>query len=282
LKTGFYRGVPFEDYVAWDAANSHGLQTLIRQTPAHLRYELDHGGTEETEALAVGHLLHVAVLEPESWARGYVVAPHLDRRTKAGKAALAAFEAEHQDATVVAPERHALVSAMAAALLAHPTAKEILAGPGVSELSLLWEEGGMPCKARLDRVGQLGAEAVIGDVKTCTDASRRTFERSVHTYGYHIQAAHYIAGAEAVVPQPAGNPRRRFLYICVEKTPPHCVAVYEIDDFALGEGDVLRRRALRAWMACRESGDWPGYGAGADIVSIPQWAIRSFDDAPEI
>lgn len=279
---GIHRGVSFDDYAAWDAANSHGLITLSKKTPAHLRYELDHAGAERTEALDFGYLLHLAVLEPDRFSSEAVVAPTMDKRSKAGKQAALEFEAAHAGARILAPEKHAKLIAMRDSVYAHPTAREFLMGPGISEASLVWEEEGMPCKARPDRIGRIGASAVLGDLKTAACADRRTFERAVQSYGYHIQAAHYVAGAEKCVPQPEGNPHRRFVFIVIEKEPPYCVALYEIDDAALNEGDTRRRVALRTWRRCRESGEWPGYADGIDTVSLPAWAFEVFDNSADL
>ena len=279
---GLHRGVSFDEYTSWDAANAHGLSILTKRTPAHLRYELDHGGSERTEALDIGYLLHLAVLEPDKFAAQAVIAPKVDKRTKAGKQEWLEFEAAHIGASLVAPEKHSALIGMRDAVYAHPTAREFLMGPGMSEVSAVWEEEGMPCKLRADRIGRIGASAVIGDLKTALCADRRTFERAVYTYGYHLQGAHYVSGVEHCIPQPEGNPHRRYIFIVVEKDPPYCVALYEIDDAALGEGDTRRKQALRTWRKCRETGQWPGYSEGMDTVSLPAWAFEVFDNSADL
>lgn len=281
------KDVPFDRYAEWDAANSHGLVTLAYRTPAHLHYELTHGGKERTASLELGWLAHRCILEPEAYAAdldGIAVAPPCDRRTKEGKALWAKFLCDNEgreiytqkDFDKVAETRRA-VEAMRDSVMAHPTAREALAR-GVSEVSILWDEDGMQCKARLDHIGAVGEAGVIVDLKTVQSASRSAVERDLFRYGYQIQGAHYLAGLEAVSPQPAGNSRRRFLLICVEKTPPYLCAVYELDNVAITDGEDRRKRALRIWRACQNSGVWPGYPDGCEIVSTPPWVKSVFEE----
>jgi len=98
----------------------------------------------------------------------------------------------------------------------------------------------------------------------------------VQAYGYHVQAVHYLAGLESLVPIPAGNPFRRFVFFVVESEPPHCVAAYELDDAALNEGAIQRARYLQKWRECVESQVWPGYAPGIDYCSLPAWAFKNY------
>lgn len=279
-KPGIYRGVAFDDYAAWDAVNSHILTGLAR-TPAHLHYELLNGGPEPTPSLDLGWLLHLAMLEPERYADEFVIPPKVDRRTKAGKATWVEFEAGAAGKRLIDAGTVAKVEAMRAALLAHPSAGEWLRSKGANEISVVWidPETGVVCKARIDRIGMLGEWPIVGDVKTARNAGRRAFERVIFDYGYHLQAQHYLAGLHAIAPIAEGQPFRRFCFFVVENDPPHCVAVYELDESALVEAEQARQLRLRTWRQCVETGRWPGYGAGVDLVSLPPWAFRIQGDA---
>lgn len=279
-KPGIYRDVPFEEYAAWDAVNSHILTGLAR-TPAHVRYEMLHGGKEPTPALDLGWLLHLAVLEPDRYSAEFVIPPKVDRRTNEGKAAWAQFGAANAGKRFVDAETVQKVEAMRDALLAHPSAGEWFRSKGANEVSLVWgdESTGVICKARIDRVGYVGEWPIVGDVKTARSAARRAFERSIIDYGYHVQAQHYLAGLQALAPIPEGQPFRRFCFFAVETEPPHCVAVWELDESALVAAEQDRQRYLRTWRQCVESGVWPGYGDGIDLVSLPPWAFKIQGDA---
>lgn len=282
LKPGWYKDVDFDTYVRWDAVNSHLLKGFSR-TPAHVRYEMLHGGMDPTDSTERGWLLHLAVLEPERFRAEVTVAPKVDRRTKAGKQEWAEFTAAHDGHFVVEDDEYRTTCLMRDSLLAHPTARLLLTGRGVNELSIVWEEreAGVLCKARLDRVTELNEYPVIVDVKTARDASRRAFESQIVKLSYHIQASHYVRGLEAIRPVPAGNPYRRFLFAVVESAPPHLTAVYELAEEALAQAEQDRQRYLRTWRACAESGRFPGYPDGVDLVGLPAWAYRNFEGINE-
>jgi len=275
---GLHRGVDFDTYWSWDAVNSSILKGFAGKTPAHVRYELDHGGKESTPALDLGWLTHLAVLEPERFEAGITIAPKIDKRTTAGKQAWTEFQAANAGKASVDPDDYRKVLAMRAALLAHPTAGEFLRSKGTSELSLLWEdrENGLLEKARIDKVGTIGEYPIIGELKTARDASRHAFEGAIYKYGYALSAVHYLAGLEALVPVPAGNPFRRLVFLVVETEPPHCVALYELDEATLAQAEQERQRYLRTWRLCVERGDWPSYGNGIELASYPSWVFRSW------
>jgi exodeoxyribonuclease VIII len=108
---------------------------------------------------------------------------------------------------------------------------------------------------------------LIVDLKSTLDARRAAFERSIHGYGYHIQAAFYALGFEAIT----GEALRDFAFISVEKHPPYAVAVYRLDDAAIAHGAKLVRQALRTYAGCLERNYWPAYSESIETVSLPAW-----------
>lgn len=277
---GLYKNVSFDDYAAWDAANA-SILNLFSKSPAHARYDILHGGKKRTPSLDLGYLLHVAVLEPKRFETDTVVPPNLNMRTKVGKATWAQFEAEHAGKLLVDGDMMSKVKAMTASVMEHETAAEFFSeNPGQNEVSIVWDDVklGIRCKARIDRIGSIGEWPIIGDLKSARDASRRQFERAIYSYGYHVAAAHYLAGLETLYPVPSGNPFRRFVFFVVESEPPYCCAVYELDDAALDEGELVRRRYLKQWRECVESGNWPGYPSGIDYAGLPAWAFKIFTE----
>ncbi len=276
---GLYQGIEYDEYESWDAVNASRLNGFSR-TPAHVHYEMTHGGKERTPSLDLGWLVHVAVLEPDRYESGFVVPPKVDRRTKAGKAAWAEFTAANPDKEFVDADTWAKVNAMRSSLLEHPTAGEFFGGRGHNEVSVIWmdSESGVMCKARIDRVGFVGEWPIVGDLKTARNAARRPIERAIFDYGYDVQAAHYLAALEALYPVPAGNPFRRFVFFVIESEPPYLCACYELDDAALNEGEQKRRRYIAKWQRCVETGVWEGYPPGIEYASLPAWAFKHWED----
>jgi hypothetical protein len=100
-------------------------------------------------------------------------------------------------------------------------------------------------------------------VKTTEDASPAGFARSVATFRYHVQAAHYLAGTQG----------KRFVFIAIEKKAPFAVAVYELDPVSLEVGEIARMADLLTYQMCDSSGQWPGYGNEIAPLTLPSWAF---------
>lgn len=266
------RGMSNEDYHALPAISSSAIIKALR-SPLHYFAEYVARAAERTESasMRLGTMVHTAVLEPETWEERYIVAPSgIDRRTKAGKEAWAAFEAEAAEREVITSEEAAKAHAMAAVVLEHPAAGPLLRGDFVEperETSYFWRDPdtGLECRCRPD---SFDGEVIV-DLKTTTDASPSGFAKSVANYGYHVQAAWYRRGVAAVTGR-----MPRHVIVAVETSAPYAVAVYELDALALEEGDRLCQRAITTIAECQRSGRWPGYGDEIQRLGLPRWAVK--------
>lgn len=258
---------PASEYYADPAIGGTALRDALR-SPLHFwARHLDPAREfKETPAMRLGTLAHLAILEPERWASETIIAPSVDRRTKAGKEAWAEFVEKAAGKEIVSAEDAALVESIAAAVRGHRGASALLKG-AATEVSLYWRDGatGVLCKGRMDAIAQ---HDVIVDLKTCQDASPAAFTRSIANFGYHIQAAHYLDGYEAAT----GVRPRAYIWIAVESSAPHGVAVYAADAAMLEIGAEKRAMALEIIAECTESGHWPGYPAEIQTISLPGWA----------
>lgn len=259
-----------EHYHAADALSNSALSKM-GISPFHYWSEFRASGRpkrEPTPAMMAGTLAHCAVLEHDQLSERYVIQPeHLDMRTKDGKAWRAGLP---QSAEVIKPEQLATAKAQRAAVLAVPELASVLAA-GHAETSVFWTDAteGLRCKCRPDWVHMLAnGRAILFDLKTTADASPREFARSVWTYGYHRQAAHYTAGFEAAT----GIEVAAFLFGAVSSAYPFVAVPYLLDDDAMQRGREEVRRLLRLYAACCETDTWPAYGDGVQVLSLPAWA----------
>jgi len=218
----------------------------------------DRPPSVQTAAMKLGSLTHCAVLEPDQLASRYGIAP--DRRTNAGKAAVAAMEAAGIEA-VTAPEMEQAM-AMAASVRSHQAAATLLRD-GKAEQSFWFDDvaTGLRCKCRPDWY----TGNTIVDLKTTVDASPKGFAKSVAQWRYHVQQSHYLAGTFA----------ERFVFIAVEKSYPYAVGVYELDADAVQFGEYERRNNLQTIADCRAISEWPGYGNTIQPLSLPKWALQA-------
>jgi hypothetical protein len=272
-RTGWIYGQSDTEYHVDPALNSSFLRALIVRSPGHAR-AAQLAPREETPALLLGRAVHARILEPETFKNRFAVAPQVDRRTNAGKAAWAEFAAAHPGAEILSESDGEIVAAIGAAVDAHPLARLIFRG-GEAEVSGFFTdpETGAPCRIRPDYL-RLGDQLMV-DLKTTLDASPREFERSIAKYGYHIQAAHYAAGYRAIT----GEDPTDFLFVAVEKAPPYAIGIYRLDDDAMAEGARVLRRALNLAARCLESGHWPAYSEQVEPIGIPKWAYSTLEDA---
>lgn len=284
LEPGIYYGMPYSDYHRVVGLRASVLGAFVDATPAHVRHYIDHGEDKDaTKYTDRGHALHLAVLEPGRFAETFVLQPKVGKRSNKDKTFWAEWQEKHRDHLTLSEDELQRVTGMRDSLLAHHTARAVLQSAGTSEVIVVWEEktmDGKPvrCKARIDRLATLDDEAIVADLKTARSAHRNAFERAVFDYRYFVQASHYLAGVEALYPTPAGNPRRKFLFLVVESDAPYCAAVYEMDELALDIGERLRQQFLREFERCTRSGIWPGYSDDPQLVGLPQWTLKRLEN----
>jgi len=269
---GAHHGVPFKDYLSWDAVSVHDLM-LVRRSPAHLR-EARLNPKEPTANMRFGTAAHAWILlEPDEAARELIVCPKVDRRTKAGKAAYAEFEADAGDRTIVSEEEALQLSAMKAAVHDSAAARNLLLEAADREVSCCWEAedfDGMLCRGRPDAMSR----KLIVDLKTSYDASPKEFARTAANFKYHAQAAYYLDGLKRI---DAVDEDAMFAFLVVEKLPPYGVACYVLDEDAMQAGREFYMNGLASYAECRSTNHWNGYSSSAKVetLSLPRWSLES-------
>lgn len=263
--------VTAKQYHDCPAVGHSGLLRMMR-SPAHYRAWMETP-PEPTPQMVFGSAFHSALLEPENYARDYVLAPKFDRRTKDGKAAAEAWEAANAGKIPLTEDQVLAIGAMVDAVRAHVGAARLLAH-GVAEMSGFWidPDTGIECKCRPDFTSLAGETIVcIVDVKTTTDASAEGFSRAIASLGYDVQAAFYQDGLKALTGRSIP-----FYFVAVEKDPPYAVAVYEAAEDVIEVGRRKYRGALQLLKWCRDNDSWPAYQPNGEIeeISLPRWAAN--------
>lgn len=258
------------EYHALTSVVSKSHLDLIARSPLHYwaRYlDPNRVEPEPTPAMRLGTAVHTLTLEPDTWESRYIVAPQVDRRTKEGKALWAEFEAEAQGRELISADDRAIVSRMAEAVWRHPAAGMLLKLPGQAETTHMWKDAatGLDCKCRPDWLIDDGS--LIVDLKTTEDASPAGFRKSIAAWRYHLQASWYLDGIESATSRRPDQ----FIFICVEKKPPHAVAVYAADDEMVAAGAAAAVRDLALLAECKATGRWPSYSEQIEVISLPGW-----------
>jgi len=263
---GIFSGIDQKDY-----RNSHGisqstLQTLRFKTPAHVKYLLENKSAP-TPAMILGSIIHGFALEPEQAEKDFVVRPEISKVSKEGKAIHAEFEKLNSHRTIVTSSQYDEGRKIAEAVRNHKVAGHLIRS-GERELSMWWDDDdtGIKCKARPDIILDDG---IIIDLKTTENASLEEFQKSIYNYGYFIQAYFYLWGLSKYKQNV-----KNFIFICVEKSPPHAVAVYYLNEAAIDKGREMVRKLLDIYAAAVKTNEWPGYSEEIQPISLPHWGFN--------
>jgi len=234
--------------------SKHGLD-LIHRAPALYDHERLSPPREQTPAMRIGELVHLAVLEPDVYRSTVAILPEgLDRRTKAGKEEYAALAAQHANLVTPAEARDLIGMSDAARMVADHLLRD-----ATVEETVHWERAGAPCKSRID--GRKGR--FVFDLKTAADAT--TFARDAFRYRYHVQAAFYLDALRA-----CGEEAMEFAFIVVEKTAPYLSTVFWVDPDAIDAGRLAYLNDIKTYLQCLETDYWPGL-PDEQTLTLPPW-----------
>ncbi|MFZ1546005.1 MAG: PD-(D/E)XK nuclease-like domain-containing protein, partial [Candidatus Nitrotoga sp.] len=149
------RDLPIQVYHASEAISHSGIVQLLKSPEHYLQYKT--GSVEPTAAMEFGSAFHGFILEPEVFAKDYVLAPKFDRRTKEGKEIAAKWDAENAGKISLSTEQMDTLAAMRVSVFNHAGAAKML-DDGEAETSLFWTDDytGLPCRIRPDWMSEYG------------------------------------------------------------------------------------------------------------------------------
>ena len=231
---------------------------------------------EPTEAMIRGTLLHLLKLEPEKWDDSFAIEPEFApdgkewycRKGSQHDKWWTEWEEECKAKNRLRCTQKTIdeVQGMAAAIRANRQAMELLSG--TPEFTIRWQDPltELWCRCRVDSFA-----AILGDLKSNTDAGPLGFAKKSANLGYHRQAAHYVDGVEALTSE-----RRPFVFVVVGTEPPHAVGLYQINERSLELGRQQNREDMERLLLCHETGDWsePFEGEIKDL-ELPGFAFNN-------
>ena len=295
MEPGLYEGIPAQEYHDSEGISKSGLDLIRRsgihywdrygrrqaaRTAADAGYTLDaeevaEGIQREPDSTVLGRAFHCRVLEPHLYGSEFAVMPHFQGR--GSTAAKEGWLAGAEGRTVIRHEDSIRVDAMARAIerkrekLSGTVAGRILDDDCQREISAYWIDPatGVLCRSRMDIFAPGLSGGVIGDLKSCLDASPEAFQRSIMRWRYHVQAAYYIDGCAAL-----GIRIKSFVLFAVESRPPFEVAIYRLSPETIDIGRKEYRKDLAKYASHIESGEWPGYPDTVETITLPDWRMR--------
>lgn len=276
---GIHTDMPDKQYHEVNPGISSSMLKTMKKSPAHFwaRHMDPERNRDDSPILIFGRAAHAYILEGQpAFDKSCVVAPDINKRTKAGKEEWEEFEKAHAGKDIIKKDDYELIQKMAAKVNSHPAATPILTDPsGVAENSGFWvdDDTGLLCKFRPDWWIQ-GSPSAIIDYKTCVDASPEGFSRGLNNYDYNLSAAWYLEGLLKTV----GEKCNTFVFIAQEKTPEQgfAVAVYVLDEQVIEASRNVNRILLRRIAEALSSDKWPGYNNDeVTQISLPAWGMKT-------
>jgi len=254
--------MPAEKYHAVQALSKSMMAKLLK-SPAHYRAAQEEY-QEPSKSMQLGTAIHTAVLEPDLYTEVVGVIPEgIDGRTKEGRA----WKEENKSRICLNNTENRDVQGVARSIHNHPFWEIAGTSNKMVEASVfaLDTETGVALKARPDL--WVGDDTLV-DIKTTDDASPEAFTRTVLNFGYHIQAAHYLAMTGAA----------EFVFVAVERTAPYAVGIYRLDSEWLQAGENMRRKAITLLHECQALDKWPAYPTSLQTLSCPKWVLNKSEN----
>lgn len=270
-----------ELYDAIDAVNFSSLKHIL-VSPLHyqdyLKQQLEEKDEKQEEEelvrFATGTLTHGKVLEGKDLITEFAIKPKKDSTGRA--MSFATTEGKLWKAQQVKPiltqaqadaarfmSDAVAKDKQAAAILKHCTEREVITQGEIA---------GVKCKALLDCWGRDTDQlVVIPDLKTTLDASPDGFAKKCANLDYDMQC-HFYRVLKADEMKMESLPS--WLWIAVENSRPWAVQCYSPDTDAVMSGRRKVEQALTRLRVARESNNWPAYGGGIKVLSLPKWATR--------
>lgn len=153
-------------------------------------------------------------------------------------------------------------------------------GRGEGEVTLVWQEGDVWCRCRLDWLPN--ASPIFPDLKTTTASAEPEEWSRKQLYGdgddgFDIQAAMYSRGIRKVL----GIEHPVFTFVPAELDAPHCLSTVAMEREEAAQADRKFDEAVEIWGWCLRNNSWPGYVGRTWHAEAPAYAQKRWLEREE-
>jgi hypothetical protein len=168
----------------------------------------------------------------------------------------------------------ALVKSVRLQLQQHTEARDAFSR-GKGERTLIWTEGKVWCRARLDWIRHRSRVIEIWDFKTTEGSAAPAVWSNgpLFNLGFDLQASFYARGTRALYP----NRAVVFRFVVAEIDPPFGLSIISLSPTAQEIADFEVEQAIDAWRWCQKRNVWPGYAARTFYADAPIWKAKEVE-----
>lgn len=256
------------------------LRTILSESPMHAWFAHPRLGRPKDEAekqpssvMQIGSAIHKLVL-----GRGEEIAvlPFDDFKKTAAKEAR--DEALAARKIVLLPDDYA--RAKAASLPLSEAVEDSLGmkiADCLTEAVVTWREGRHWRRIMVDLLTPDYLRAV--DLKSSgMSVAPSAAARTIYGSGYHIQAAFYLRGLDAL--HPAGAGKRQWDFAFVENDAPFsCSPLIRLSQAGYEVAHHEVQKGVEIWDDCLDAGEWPGhYSPEPYEAEPPAWMVARYEN----
>ncbi|HEX3161147.1 MAG TPA: PD-(D/E)XK nuclease-like domain-containing protein [Pseudolabrys sp.] len=273
VEPGIFYGMPFADYLTLPAFSAGVCHRLLSECPKAAWFDshLNPGRPrDDTNASDAGTIAHAIILEgsmagvvvidpedhpadksgniPDGWTNKSIRAAR-DQARLAGKTPVLLTAMLEIEAMV--DSAHNFIDSL---MRTEPAIYEAFVSTGGdSELSCLWDDDGLLCRMRPDRISK--DRRLIVDIKTTgRSAEPDAFGRTLGPMGFRMSASFYRRGCRSLF-----NTSPDYVFLVIEQNAPYLCSLVGADPSQLALGDEQVESGLREWRKCVAENNWPAY-----------------------
>ncbi len=249
-----------------DALNSSKLKNFAN-CPDYYQYKLANPDDPDKDSFRIGSAVDCMVLEPDKFASEFAIMEDVNLRTKEGKTYKEQFvyNAGLNGQTWLAQKEYDYCLNMAEAAKSSVLFAKYLSG-GKPQLTYIWEQNGIYCKARPDYY--IEERNLIVDLKT-TKKDLDSFGYAVADFDYLLQAAYYSEGLYRLTGK---MPNFAFFAVCKEE--PHYCGVYIVPNELMQLALTRVRAILVRYKKCKAESIWQRKDKEFVLSATPSYRQR--------
>lgn len=248
-----------DGYHRHPAISHSGIMRFIHN-PNSFFTEYVQGLRETTKPMALGTLLHQAIMEPELFNQQYVVHPKY--KGNGSQAMNREWEAEQakQNKTIITDEEFMMFTTMRNNFQRSTFLVDSLAANNI-EHSFFFDVEGIEAKARPD----FYKPKVAFDIKTTNDIGQDYFAKAIYDYGYHVQGAMVIDAMRQ-----NGLEIDYFVIVAFEKKYPYTMTQFMLADSAIELGRQTYQRTIAEIEDYKQKNLWEV----PNEIDLPDWVYK--------